>query len=48
MLALQISWTFCPTATATREGLASSRMVLKKKVIPLAPLLLSSPLSPLM
>lgn len=48
MPVLQTSWTFCPTAAVTREGLAASRMALKEKAIPLAPLLPSSPLGPLM
>lgn len=48
MPVLQTSWTFCPTAAVTREGLDSSRMALKEKAIPLAPLLPSSPLDLLM
>lgn len=47
MPVLQTSWMFCPTAAVTREGLASSRIALKEKVITLAPLLPSSPLGPL-
>lgn len=48
MPVLQTSWMFCPTTAVTREGLTSSRIVLKEKVIPLALLLPSSPLCPLM
>lgn len=46
MPVLQTSWMFCPTTAVTREGLASSRMGLKEKAIPLALLLPSSPLGP--
>lgn len=42
MPVLQTSWMFCPTTAVTREGLASSRMALKEKAIPLTPLLPSS------